>query len=600
MRRHKFLGLRVWGALGAGFLVVVAVAAQPVAVAGPKLRANVIEKAALGVFTGSDGRGTTRLAEFERWLGRDVTVGRTYIPGETWAAFLGPDFILKPWTRWRAEKPGRVLAINVPMVAPNEGGLSDPSVAVLLNAGANGAFDLTFRQLADRLVAEGAGDSIIVLGWEMNGTTYSSRCAPDPVAWKTYWRRIVTAMRAVPGQKFRFDFTAARGRDAIPWTQCYPGDDVVDIIGLDSYDQPPADGFRDYVSQPYGLQHHADFAAAHGKPMSFPEWGLFRYGDRPQYVRGMLDWIGKHNVVYHSLSDYCPHGVWQCAANPRSADGYRTALRQMLPGTLPKATDPPLPSPSAPVPLPSASLPSAPVPAPSASLPSAPVPAPSASLPVPAPSASLPSAPVPAPSASLPVAAPSATLPSAPVPAPSASLPVPAPSASLPSAPVPAPSASLPVPAPSASLPVAAPSATLPSAPVPAPSASLPVPAPSASLPSAPVPAPSASLPVPAPSASLPVAAPSASLPAPGLPLAGGLPQDAGTVVPSPPATLVSVEGGLLSVVTGVLQSLLALIAGTPPPPSVPLVELPPVPLDIPSPTVMPPAIPASDDDWMS
>ncbi|MFI6499517.1 glycosyl hydrolase [Nonomuraea typhae] len=597
MRRHKFLGLRVWGALGAGFLVVVAVAAQPVAVAGPKLRANVIEKAALGVFTGSDGRGTTRLAEFERWLGRDVTVGRTYIPGETWAAFLGPDFILKPWTRWRAEKPGRILAINVPMVAPNEGGLSDTSVAVLLNAGANGAFDLTFRQLADRLVAEGAGDSIIVLGWEMNGTTYSSRCAPDPVAWKTYWRRIVTAMRAVPGQKFRFDFTAARGRDAIPWTQCYPGDDVVDIIGLDSYDQPPADGFRDYVSQPYGLQHHADFAAAHGKPMSFPEWGLFRYGDRPQYVRGMLDWIGKHNVVYHSLSDYCPHGVWQCAANPRSADGYRTALRQMLPGTLPKATDPPVPLPSAslpsaPVPAPSASLPSAPVPAPSASLP---VPAPSASLPVPAPSASLPSAPVAAPSASLPVPAPSATLPSAPVPAPSASLPVPAPSASLPSAPVPAPSASLPVPAPSASL---------PSAPVPVPSASLPVPAPSASLPvpapSAPVPAPSASLPVPAPSASLPVPVPSASLPAPGLPLAGGLPQDAGTVVPSPPATLVSAEGGLLSVVTGVLQSLLALIAGTPPPPSVPPVELPVELPVIPSPTVMPPAIPANDDDWLS
>ncbi|GAA4056380.1 glycoside hydrolase family 26 protein [Nonomuraea soli] len=302
---------------------------------------NLTPEPALGVFTGSDARGTARLPGFERWLGREVTVGRTYIPGETWAAFLGPDFILRPWTRWRAAKPGRILAINVPMVAPNEGRLSDAAVSVLLNAGAGGAFDLTFKHLARRLVTDNAGDSIIVLGWEMNGTTYSSRCGPDPTAWKAYWRRIVTVMRSVPGQKFRFDFTANRGRDAIPWTDCYPGDDVVDIIGLDHYDQPPFKSFQDYIAQPYGLQHHAQFAAAHGKPMSFPEWGLFRFGDRPDYVRQMLDWIDRHNVVYHSLSDYCPHGVWQCPSNPRSSADFRAAVQRMIPSLPPEVTPDP-------------------------------------------------------------------------------------------------------------------------------------------------------------------------------------------------------------------------------------------------------------------
>jgi hypothetical protein len=279
--------------------------------------------APLGVFLGSDERGANRMAAFEAWLGATVPVGRTYLPGENWAALSGPDFILKPWTAWLRARPGRSLVLNVPMVAPNEGNLPDAQVSALLRAGANGARDATFRELARRLVAAGAPDTVIVLGWEMNGTTYSSRCAPDPTAWKAYWRRIVAKMREVSGQRFRFDFTASRGRDAIAWPACYPGDDVVDIIGMDSYDQQPGERFADYVSQPYGLRHHAEFAAEHRKPISFPEWGLFRYGDRPDYVRDMLDWITKHDVAYHSISDYCPHGVWQCAENPRSAQVFR-------------------------------------------------------------------------------------------------------------------------------------------------------------------------------------------------------------------------------------------------------------------------------------
>ena len=82
------------------------------------------------------------------------------------------------------------------------------------------------------MTALGVPDAIVVLGWEMNGTTYTHRCGPDPAAWKSYWTRIVRAMRSVPGQRFRFESTPNRGRDAIPWPRCYPGDEVVDIIGM--------------------------------------------------------------------------------------------------------------------------------------------------------------------------------------------------------------------------------------------------------------------------------------------------------------------------------------------------------------------------------
>jgi hypothetical protein len=160
----------------------------------------------------------------------------------------------------------------------------------------------------------------------MNGITYTHRCGPDPEAWKTYWRRIVTTMRSVPGQKFRFDFSPSRGRDAVPWTECYPGDDMVDIVGMDSYDQPAGVSFDEQVTEPYGLQQQVDFAKAHGKPVSYPEWGLFRNGDNADYMRRMLAWIDEHKPLYNTLTDYCPHGVWECAANSRSSQVYRSAL----------------------------------------------------------------------------------------------------------------------------------------------------------------------------------------------------------------------------------------------------------------------------------
>ena len=280
----------------------------------------------LGAFLGADRGGVDRIEGFESWLGVSVSVGRAYLPGNSWTDLQGPDWALDPWTAWRSVEPGRLLVLNVPMVAPNEPPLDDEQAARLLRRGAGGGYDNHFRALAQRLVRRQAGDTVIVLGWEMNGTTYSGRCAPDPAAWKRYWRQIVTVMRGVSGQRFRFDFAPARGAHLIPWTSCYPGDDVVDIVGMDSYDQEPGRTFSDFVTQPYGLQAHADFAAAHGKPMSFPEWGLYDHGDNPSYVCAMHSWLTTHDVVYQTISDYCPHGVWRCPSNPQASRAYREAF----------------------------------------------------------------------------------------------------------------------------------------------------------------------------------------------------------------------------------------------------------------------------------
>ncbi|MGW0843656.1 glycoside hydrolase family 26 protein [Streptomyces sp. NPDC002787] len=293
----------------------------------PTTSATGSERPAFGAFLDSGVRGVYAMTKLSRWLGgAELRVGHTYLPGDRWSNIEGTHRFLEGWARWRTAKDDRIFVLNVPMQERNEEGVSDAEVRLLLRQGAAGHFDHHFRALAERLVALKVPDTVLVLGWEMNGTTYTHRCGPDPKAWKTYWNRIVTTMRSVPGQKFRFDFTPSRGRDAVPWTQCYPGDDTVDIIGMDTYDQPRGISFDEQVKEPYGLQAQVDFARSHNKPISYPEWGLFRNGDNAEYMRRMLNWIDVHKPLYNTLTDYCPHGVWQCAANPRSSLVYRSVL----------------------------------------------------------------------------------------------------------------------------------------------------------------------------------------------------------------------------------------------------------------------------------
>ncbi|MET7570758.1 glycosyl hydrolase [Streptomyces sp. NPDC005492] len=302
---------------------------------------------AFGAFLDSGARGVARMAALSSWLGgAELRVGHTYLPGNHWSDIEGAPGLLDVWADWRTEKSDRTLVLNVPMQEHNEDGVSDDQVRRLLQQGAAGQFDQHFKALAQRLVDLKVPDTVIVLGWEMNGTTYTSRCGPDPEAWKKYWNRIVTTMRSVPGQKFRFDFTPSRGRDAVPWTQCYPGDDTVDIVGMDSYDQPSGLTFDEQVKEPYGLQEHVDFAKSHGKPISYPEWGLFRNGDNAEYMKRMLAWMDEHKPLYNTVTDYCPHGVWQCSENPKSSKIYRSVLfgRTEEPTTEPsKPTEPTTP-----------------------------------------------------------------------------------------------------------------------------------------------------------------------------------------------------------------------------------------------------------------
>ncbi|MEV2247314.1 glycosyl hydrolase [Streptomyces sp. NPDC049970] len=356
------IGATAFGVLVGGAVLVDHDGTDTQAGKGPAQSApEPVGTTAIGAYLDYGPKGVRRMEELSQWLGgTELRVGHSYLPGDLWENIEGRPGFLASWAAWRRAADDRMFVLNTPMLERNEERVSDSEVRSLLRAGADGRFDEHFRKLAERLVLLGVPDTVIVLGWEMNGTTYTHRCGPDPVAWKAYWNRIVTAMRSVPGQKLRFDFAPSRGRDAVPWTECYPGDDVVDIIGMDSYDQPPARTFDEQVNEPYGLQKQVDFAAEHGKPISFPEWGLFRNGDNPEYMRRMLEWFDLHKPLYQTVTDYCPHGVWQCSENPESSALFREKLSGLPnaepsvpapdPSATPTAPKPDKPTPTVPVP----------------------------------------------------------------------------------------------------------------------------------------------------------------------------------------------------------------------------------------------------------
>ncbi|WP_330296823.1 glycoside hydrolase family 26 protein [Streptomyces sp. NBC_00503] len=488
-RPRRRLASTCIGTVTAGLLATGAALAAPE-------EQNTGSDIAMGAYLDYGPPGVARIPFLSHWLGgKEIRVGHTYLPGDQWAGIEGNVSFLADWAEWRRAKDDRMFVLNVPMQERNEDRIPDYQVAQLIRAGADGQYDRHFKKLAERLVSLGVPDTVIVLGWEMNGTTYTHRCGPDPENWKAYWKRVVNAMRSVPGQEFKFDFTPNRGTDAIGWTKCYPGDDVVDIVGMDSYDQAPGRTFDDQISQPYGLQQHVDFAKAHGKQISYPEWGLYRNGDNPEYVRRMLKWIEQQKPLYHTITDYCPHGVWQCKQNPESAKAFRDALTPQKPG--PVIPTPVVPTPVVPTPVvPSPQIPTPEIPTPVVTPPLVTPPV------VTPPPIVVPSPLVPSPEVS-PVA-PSPVVPSPVAPSPEVPVPVvPSPSPVAPSPVVPSPVVPSPVdPGPVVPSPEISPVVPSPQVPVdPSPDASPApvVPKPDPSVPSPQVPSPQVPSPVPSP-----------------------------------------------------------------------------------------------------
>jgi hypothetical protein len=118
--------------------------------------------------------------------------------------------------------------------------------------------------------------------------------------------RIGCTMRSVPGAHFYFDWCAAA--DTTPtngsYAASYPGDQYVDYIGTDQYDNPGS-SWTDTLNTVGGLAYTVDFAKAHNKFASVPEWGL-NGADDPAFINDMWGFITNpaNEVGYSSYFSY--------------------------------------------------------------------------------------------------------------------------------------------------------------------------------------------------------------------------------------------------------------------------------------------------------
>ena len=97
----------------------------------------------------------------------------------------------------------------------------------------------TPRHWLTNLVSYGAGNIVIRLGIEANGTweaDYVGTTNAEMSDWAKCYANEVTAMRAVPGTHFLFVWNPNICTADIPLSRWYPGNSYVDIIGADAYD----------------------------------------------------------------------------------------------------------------------------------------------------------------------------------------------------------------------------------------------------------------------------------------------------------------------------------------------------------------------------
>ena len=287
------------------WLCLLAVTSAFSAPATPEPPANLaIDGAArIGVYKGAGCAGAPGVQKFERWLGRDTDLVLEFISwpvlqdSSTWA--------VRCW----AAAGRKSVVYSLPMLPPDH--------SATLAQGAQGKFDQLFSNYGAALVKNGYANAVIRIGWEFNAEWYAWAASKDPESWVAYWRRIVSVLRAVPGQAFTFDWNPAAAAGGFAPERVYPGDDVVDIIGLDFYNTAvdarsftPQQRWETRMNMRTGLKWQRDFAAQHNKPMSFPKWGTgvrAKGGgaeDDAYFVEQMAAWIAGNNVTYHGYWDY--------------------------------------------------------------------------------------------------------------------------------------------------------------------------------------------------------------------------------------------------------------------------------------------------------
>lgn len=298
--RKPFAG----GSTGKALAAVVATIVCVLLAMAPPSEATGARHWKSGVFAGF---GPTADEAFAAWRGAPVQTATDYLESADWREIEDPAWDIWAWRQAVGVQP----VLSVPLWANVGGSLAQAAA---------GAYNGHFAAMARRLVAGHLGSAIIRLGWEFNGTWYpwSVQDAAEAKLYAKAWRQIVGAIRGVHGEHFSFDWSMTVSSGGIDPALAYPGDAYVNSVGMDVYDldetapgESPSQRWNDIVNRGYGLAWQARFAAAHRKPVSFPEWAVaselldpsWSGGDDPSFVQDMYNWFAGHDTAFEDYFD---------------------------------------------------------------------------------------------------------------------------------------------------------------------------------------------------------------------------------------------------------------------------------------------------------
>lgn len=298
---------------------------------------------------------TAMVEKFGQWRGRPVDGGLTYpnYSGQGGTA-TSQDIRNSGWTASLYNGfPGRIYYGMPPFAKGTYGSQRnwDARLWAQLAAG-HTDHDSVIDAQASYLANQGRGNSIIRIAWEWNGDWYTWRAGSAGVAhFKAGFRRIVNRFRAKSSQfKFCFEVNAGTPLYGKPGTavltDAYPGDDVVDLVGIDIYQfkSESTTGTADFSGwlrarpgRGVALNDVADFARSRGKGMAIMEWGIHGtsgYGDDPNWIQGMWNWlVANQDVVaceayFNEADPYIANCLYNSengstAQNPRAAAKYK-------------------------------------------------------------------------------------------------------------------------------------------------------------------------------------------------------------------------------------------------------------------------------------
>jgi Glycosyl hydrolase family 26 len=246
--------------------------------------------AALSAFVGNS---PSELRQFEDWLGRPVDQITAHTGRANW----------KDWItsiRWSIQlwSPlDRPICWTVPLFA--DGGS--------LGEAAAGKYQDHYEQAARMLAQTRQSDSVIYVrtGEEFNGNWMPWAATGHEQDFVKAFQNFAKAFRSV-SNRFRFEWNVNVRETRMNPADAYPGDDYVDVIGMDFYYNTkwnptnPVKAWDEMVSSQYGLQWLEEFASAHKKPTAYPEWGINSDGAGP-YIEKAAQWFSDHNVLYQSV-----------------------------------------------------------------------------------------------------------------------------------------------------------------------------------------------------------------------------------------------------------------------------------------------------------